>query len=305
MLSWTRRLLPLFAFLLALPIACQDVKAPKKEAAKDGPGREEVAGGEEQAELEDHNVRFGMPAPAGKEHQAHLIERPQYVVSYNGKTRDPNWVAWRLRKEDIGHAKRGAFQPDPLLPANISHVTSSVYDNSGFDRGHQCPAQDRSATQENMDATFYTTNIIPQAPMCNQRGWERLESYCRDLTKDGHVLWICCGPAGVGGEGKDGRKDIIGNSRIEVIVPEKVWKVILVLPSEDARPTKQSRTIGVIMPNDQSVDFEWAKYRVSVAEVEKLTGLSFWPAIPRETATVLKEKVDEVHVRVPKQKGGE
>ena len=40
-----------------------------------------------------------------------------------------------------------------------------------------------------------------------------LEHYCRELTKGGHVLWICCGPAGVGGEGKDGKKDEIGKGK--------------------------------------------------------------------------------------------
>ncbi len=38
------------------------------------------------------NVRFGLPAPAGKEREAYLIERPQYVLSYNGKTCNPNWA---------------------------------------------------------------------------------------------------------------------------------------------------------------------------------------------------------------------
>jgi endonuclease G len=86
-------------------------------------------------------------------------------------------------------------------------------------------------------------------------------------------------------------------------VPAKLWKVILVLPEEGADPTKRTRTIAIIMPNDQSVDYDWTKYRVSVDDVEKLTGLIFWPLIPEETAAALKEKVDEVKVRVPK-KGG-
>src|SRR5205823_5884652 len=138
-------------------------------------------------------------------------------------------------------------------------------DGSGFDRGHQCPAQDRSSSQKDMDATFVMSNVVPQAPHCNQRAWERLEDYCRKLTKDGHVLWIAAGPAGTGGEAKDGeKKNEIGKGSTQVNVPAKVWKVILVLPDETAEPTKRSRTIAVIMPNDQSVDYDWSKFRVSV-----------------------------------------
>jgi DNA/RNA non-specific endonuclease len=119
----------------------------------------------------NRNVRFGLPAPASKDRDAYLIERPQYVLSYNAKSHTPNWVCWRLAADDIGKAARGPFSPDPLLPGNIAKVTSHVYDASGFDRGHMCPAQDRSSTQADMDATFYTSNIVPQAPNNNQRAW--------------------------------------------------------------------------------------------------------------------------------------
>jgi len=284
-----RYLLPVLALLLALPLACQEVKSkdPLTELTS------------------NRNIRFGMPGPASndpKDREAFLIEREQFVLSYNGKTRTPNWVSWALKKDDIGKAKRAPFSPDPLLPNSFGKVTSHVYDGSGFDRGHMCPAQDRSGTQKDMDATFYMTNVVPQSPHSNQRGWERLEDYSRHLTKDGHVLCISCGPAGKGGEGKEGHKEEIGKGNVDVIVPAKLWKVILVLSEEDGDPTKRTRSIAIIMPNDQSVNYDWTKYRVSVDEVEKLTGLKFWPLIPEETAKALKEKVDEVKVHVPRPK---
>src|SRR5438132_287378 len=113
------------------------------------------------------NLRFGMPSPAKadpKQREDYLIERPQYALSYNAKTRMPNWVCWCLRKTDIGHAARGPFEADPLLPNGFARVTSHVYDGSGFDRGHMCPAKDRSSTQPDCDATFYLTNVVPQSP---------------------------------------------------------------------------------------------------------------------------------------------
>src|SRR5205814_2402225 len=121
-----------------------------------------------------------------------------------------------------------------------------------------------------------------------QRAWERLESYCRTLARDGHALYICCGPHGVGGEGKDGPMERIGRGRVTVTVPAKLWKVILVLPHEDAEPRKNTRAIAVIMPNDQSVDFDWTKYRVSVREVERLTGYTFFPKLSEDVAKAIK-----------------
>jgi endonuclease G len=254
------------------------------------------------AQEPNRNVRFGMPSPAKadpRQREDYLIERPQYVLSYNDAKRTANWVSWRLVKANLGKSTRGPFEPDPLLPRGFAKITSHVYDGSGFDRGHMCPAQDRSARQEDMDATFYTTNIVPQSPNSNQRGWERLESYCRDLAHKGHELQIVCGPAGVGGEGKNGRADEIGKGRLTVTVPAKLWKVIVVLPEPGAEPRRNTRVITIIMPNDQTVGFDWTKYRRSARAVERLTGLKFFSALPRDVADALLDHVDEVEVRVP------
>jgi endonuclease G len=115
------------------------------------------------------------------------------------------------------------------------------------------------------------------------------------------VLYLYCGPHGEGGERKNGPAKEIGKN-LKVTVPAKFWKVILVLPSEDAHPRRNTRAFAVIMPNDQSGDFDWAKYRVSVAEVEKLTGFTFFSNIDAEVAAEIKRDADTVKVRTPKMK---
>ena len=65
-------------------------------------------------------LRLGMPSDAKddpKQREDYLLERPQYTLSYNATTRRPNWFSWRLRKADIGDARRGPFQSDPLPTA--------------------------------------------------------------------------------------------------------------------------------------------------------------------------------------------
>jgi endonuclease G len=160
-----------------------------------------------------------------------------------------------------------------------------------------CPAKDRSASPEDVRGVFFLTNIVPQSPASNQRAWEKLEDYCRRLAKEGHVLYIACGPHGVGGEGKLGYREVIGRDR-KITVPHDLWKVVLVLPREDAEPHKNTRVIAVIMPNDQTVDFDWAKYRTSVRRVEELTGYRFFQNVPEDVAEVLRDSVDDVKVRV-------
>jgi endonuclease G len=261
---------------------------------------------EEPKLLANRNVRYGMPgeakADAEKSKEAYLIDRPQYVISYNDKRKTANWVAWHLVAKDIGRTARGQFQEDPDLPKELTRVQFGTYTGSGFDRGHMCPARDRSENEKDNDAVFLMTNVIPQSRACNQKGWERLESYCRDLAENGKELYIVCGPHGMGGLDDDGKKKLtIGRAAPFVTVPASVWKVILVL-DKGTNPNAKSRTIAVWMPNDNTVVDDWTKYRVSVAEVEKKTGLTFFPLVHADVAKELKEKVDDVKVVVQPRK---
>jgi endonuclease G len=54
------------------------------------------------------------------------------------------------------------------------------------------------------------------------------------------------------------------------------------------------------VPNDQTVDFDWAKYRITTRAVEKLTGLRFFSVVPGEVAEALRDHLDDVSVPAPK-----
>ena len=56
-------------------------------------------------------------------------------------------MSWHLQSSDIGKVRRGKFHPDPLLPL-VWQIYPSDYTNSGYERGHQCPSKDRSATRD-------------------------------------------------------------------------------------------------------------------------------------------------------------
>jgi endonuclease G len=209
-------------------------------------------------------------------------------------------VCWHLTKADVGRVARGAFEEDPDLPKQFPRVQFNTYTGSGFDRGHLCPSKDRSKTEADNDAVFLMTNILPQSPNCNQKGWERLESYCRDLAGGGAELYIACGGHGLGGVADDGtRKLTIGRGGLFVTVPKDMWKVVLVVPNKIRAPDATTRTIAVWVPNDQTVTDDWPKYRVPVAEVEKKTGYTFWPLLPPDVAKAIKEKPDDAKVVVP------
>jgi endonuclease G len=236
----------------------------------------------------NRNVRFGMPGEAKADpdsRDAYLIDRPQYVLSYSDKRKTANWACWLLVKGTSARWPAGRSSRTRACRRGSTKSGSGAYTGSGFDRGHLCPSKDRSDTEENNDATFLMTNVIPQSPACNRGAWEKFERYCRDLAFDGKEVYLAAGPHGVGGVAADGtRKLTVGRNAPFVTVPMACgrWRWWWT-----AGPTRRrtSRTIAVWMPNDDTVkEDDWASYRVPVAEVETRTKLKFFPLVPDEVA---------------------
>jgi len=179
------------------------------------------------------------------------------------------------------------------LPPNWYHVNQNSYQGSGFDRGHNCPSADRTASEEINSSTFLMTNMMPQAPNNNQHTWANLESYERSLVNQGNEVYIIAGSYGKGGTGKNGPKTTLDNGHITV--PSNTWKVIVVLPdgSNDlSRVTASTRVIAVIMPNVNTIDSDWRKFRVSVRAIELATGYDLLSNVPPAIQQVIETKVD-------------
>lgn len=247
--------------------------------------------------VDDDNMGLGNPSGATAvttNSNNYLMTKPQYTLSYNNSKHIPNWVSWHLDSTDLGSTPRqDDFRADTTLPSGWYQVTSSEFSGSGFDRGHMTPSADRTASVADNSATFLMTNMIPQAPNNNQITWENLESYSRKLVSAGNELYIISGGYGSGGTGSNGYRTTVGNG---VVVPAKVWKVIVVLPNgsnDISRVTSSTRVIAVMMPNDQTVSSQpWGNYRVSVDSIESLTGYNFLSSVSSSLQSGIEANVD-------------
>ncbi len=247
----------------------------------------------------DHYL-MGNPSDAGTnvstDAENLLIERRQYALSYSKTRATANWVSWHLSKDWLGGAVRqDNFIPDPFIPGSYPKAITSDYTNSGFDRGHLCPSADRTLSDEDNAATFYMSNIIPQSPNVNRGNWESLESYCRKLVSEGNELYITAGVYGEGGTGSNGGR----TKRIDekITVPEKVWKIIVVLPygtNDLSRVNKNTRVIAVLFENMQSQgSLLWGGLRTSVNAIEALTGFDFLDSLPASVEEDLESQIDK------------
>ena len=112
--------------------------------------------------------------------QEQIIRHSGYTVSYNKDLKIPNWVSYELTREETkGKEKRGnRFIADPLVIGPIA--TNADYTRSGYDKGHMAPAADMKWSPEAMKESFYFSNMCPQHPQLNRRGWKNLEEKIRN-----------------------------------------------------------------------------------------------------------------------------
>ena len=263
--------------------------------------------------VENHPLFFGNPSDAIGDVNVpknYLMEKPQFIISYNNEKLIPNWVGWHLGNEDLGEAERSdKFVPDVTLPESWYQVRKEDYQFNmyGFDRGHVCPSADKTATSEDNEATFLMTNMIPQSPNCNRIVWMHLESYERELVEQGNELYIFAGPHGVGGTGSRGYfEEIVINKKngdvYKITVPAYSWKVIMILSESDDDVnaiSDDTEVIAVSIPNTQDCKFikdteekaDWHDYICSINDIEQMTGYDFFELLEDNLEETLESKI--------------
>lgn len=246
----------------------------------------------------DNPMNLGNPSNAKNDVNTpnnYLMEKPQFALSYNSSRGGANWAAWHLSTAWKGGTPRqDDFRGDPDLPSGFTKVVTNDYTNTGFDRGHLCPSDDRDSSVADNSATFVMTNMLPQSPNLNRITWKNLEDYCRTLMGQGNELYIYAGGYGVGGNGSNG--DLSTFAVGKVTVPSRMWKVVVILPvntNDVNRIDAGTRVIAVDMPNTQSVNSKsWGDYRVSVDDIEAATGYNFMNLVATNIQNTLESKAD-------------
>ncbi|HEU4536394.1 MAG TPA: DNA/RNA non-specific endonuclease, partial [Polyangiaceae bacterium] len=244
----------LLGLLAGVSVGCVDGpgagdETVASEAAVVGDGAD-ASGALIAAATRDDNMALGNPSGATTSvtnKNNFLMVKPQYALSYNNARGAANWVSWHLSTAWKGDAPRStSFKTDTSLPTGFLRVATSFYTNSGFDRGHLCPSEDRDATAADNAATFLMTNVSPQSPDSNRSTWKELETYARTLMGQGNELYIIAGGRGAGGTGLNGTFSTIHGS--DVTVPSHFWKVLVVLPvgsNDVSRVTTATRVIAI------------------------------------------------------------
>jgi endonuclease G len=206
-----------------------------------------------------------------------IIKHSGFTLSYNENYEQASWVAYELTADElIKRVKRSDnFKKDSKV--STGSALPSDYAKSGYDRGHLAPAADLSWSEVTMKESFFMSNMSPQKPGFNRGVWKKLEGYVRQWASDNGSIYVV-----TGGVLKDIDK-YIGTSNVGI--PKYYYKVIL----DYTGPEKKG--IGFILPN-QSSSKKLQLSAVSIDEVEALTGIDFFHALPDNEENLLESQFD-------------
>ena len=196
------------------------------------------------------------------------------VVAFNPAHNVSDWVAYRLRREDLispRTERREAYRPDPGVP--LEHrVEENDYRKTGYDRGHLAPAGSMKWSETAMSESFFMSNMAPQVGAGFNRGiWRVLERKMRQWGCERGLLHVVTGPLYENREtarlavDKDG--DGVDDNGILVDVPSHFFKLAL--------DPGRMEAIAFILPNRKLEADSLSGFLASIDEIEARSRLDF------------------------------
>jgi endonuclease G len=245
-----------------------------------------------------------------------------FALQYAKPLHSALWAVQRLDAQNLDETKatreREKFRPDGFLPAGLT-PSPDRFSNSGYDRGHLAPAADFKENPAGMSQSFYTSNIVPQHPDNNRHIWARLEKNTRAWAMQKGQVYVITGPVFFAGgrpftpqgwlsldkkkvkyvieeydhqetevvKDENGRKKRVKKKKVPpeaIAVPSHMYKVIY--------DPKANTAIAFVIPNTSVPENALPQYATTVAEVERVTSLRFFPDLPFEQQRALKTQVN-------------
>ncbi len=193
-----------------------------------------------------------------------------YSVGYDNALPSPRWSSYRVfPNPGLAADRPSGFRTDNRTPAR---VTTQEYVRSGYDRGHLAPNYAIAVChgEEAQKETFLLTNIVPQLHALNAGLWKDLEQrIVRRYVERYGTVWVQVGPVYAANPAKR-----IGR----LPVPDAFWMVV----SEYEAKERGIRALAFVVPHEEKWrDVELTRYVVSIRKVEELTGLDFFPKLPK------------------------
>jgi endonuclease G len=202
---------------------------------------------------------FSLPKP---DSNYMTLCKSGYLNVYNTSWKVPYYTVYTLNSEQVGvnnslSRKKVDFREDTKIPPKYRSYLSD-YKGSGYDRGHNVPAEDMSYSSSNLADTYLLSNMSPQSKVANQQIINMIENHIRKsvyLYANGVIYTgnIYYSDHTIGDHG--------------VAVPDKLFKMVIF-------PEKNECEFFIV-PNNATERKDINTYRVTLNKINKATHLYF------------------------------
>lgn len=196
------------------------------------------------------------------------------------------WVAYPLCKWNIGDNINRKDRDDPwAVDPYLSEKQQPVLYLRGFrstssrryDRGHQLPSADRLYDYSSNDKTFYGTNMTPQLSKLNQYFWKNLENKVRSWAYSSDTCYVVTGCL------TDGSTEYaLDNVDKKITVPSHYYKAVLRYSKSTTLGFAGYMGCAILLEHrDYGNGSNFKEYAISIDELEKKTGIDFYPNLSK------------------------
>ena len=215
-----------------------------------------------------------------------------YTVCYSAEHHCPLWVAApRHSSYEVKNTDRtDAYGKDPKIPSNIQY--SSKNTGGGCNKGHMLGSAERLCSAATNRQVFYYTNIAPQySDTFNTGGgaWNNLEDHIDGLVcRDTLYTVIGCYFDSFSKNGASASpKKISFGGRSDVSCPTMFYYALLRTKSGSSGKRVQDCSAGELQCAAFVICHKMGKNHkpqasdmMSIEELEKLTGVTYFPNVP-------------------------
>ena len=241
-----------------------------------------------------HMCSGGEKGPGGKTAR-------NYTVCYSAEHHCPLWVAAPRHSMYVGGSGRtDAYRQDPDIPSGIQYKSKST--GGGCNKGHMLGSAERTSSTETNRDVFYYTNIAPQLSggfNTGGGGWNILEDFvdtqvCADTLYEVLGCYFDKYTDAYGWTVSPSK--ITFGDRSDVSMPTMYYYVLLRTKKGNSGKALGSCTadelqcVAFVRSHTNSLKGQKVTSRelMSVADLEKITGVTYFPNVPNAPKTTFK-----------------
>ena len=204
-----------------------------------------------------------------------------FSVCYSEEMACPVWVACPIHSCYVGGAGRSSYSQDPVIPSSIQVKPDAGNTNMGnyMNRGHMLASNMRTVSSSTNKQVFYYTNIAPQNGSNFNTGggwWNNMEEIEKGDFMCADTLYT------VNGCHWENKKETFNGQ----VVPTHFYKVFLRTKKGNSGKwvvncsESELQCVAFYVPHTIGKVQPSRSHMISVSELEKITGHTFFPNVP-------------------------